>query len=186
MQSSFSLVHIRRERFASVQRQRPRRALGGSCQEPNSSRTLKGGRCASRAQLQRRPYQKRLGRSPTRNFPTQGRKSPSGHRAPVAHAERRRVRVRFQDPPCLTVSARLATEPPAATRLPQRLRPIRAKDLGRMNDAHWAVVRRRVTVEVEVRDLLRRREAEQRAARPGARRCLADLLVPDVLRALQL
>ena len=27
--------------------------------------------CASRAQLQRRPYQKRLGRSPTRTFPTQ-------------------------------------------------------------------------------------------------------------------
>ena len=90
-------------------------------------------------------------------------KSPSGHRAPVAHAERRRVRVRFQHPPCLTVSARLATGPPAAARLPQRLQPIRAKDLGRMSDAHWAVVRRRVTVEVEVRDLSRGREAERRA-----------------------
>ena len=55
-----------------------------------------------------------------------------------------------------------------------------------MNDAHWAVVRRRVTVEVEVRDLLRRREAERRATQPGARRCLADLLVADVLRALPL
>ena len=39
MQSSFSLVHIRRGSFASVQRRRPRRVQGDSSQEPNSSGT---------------------------------------------------------------------------------------------------------------------------------------------------
>ena len=70
MQSSFLLVlyiYVGGS-FASFQRRRPRRALGDSCHEPNSSRTLKGGRCASRAQLQRRPCQKRLGRSPHSNI----------------------------------------------------------------------------------------------------------------------
>ena len=56
----FNIVHIRRGSFASVQRRRPRRVQGDSSQEPNSSGTPGKGQCASRAQLQRKPYGKRV------------------------------------------------------------------------------------------------------------------------------
>ena len=104
-------------KFRLVQRQRPRRVPGRF--KPRAQPARKEDQCASSPQPQRRPTKIVLAVLPLETSDAKRQENLSA--APRSHARRkRRALVGLQDPPGSPLLARLATEPPAASRLPKR------------------------------------------------------------------